>query len=65
MATFQTSPTLLHNCNCPAQFTAAINGAKVEALDAYMPYRQPVDDINIDDMTPEEICAYYDFEPDT
>lgn len=48
-----------------AQFIAAANGAKVEALDAYMPYRAALDDVDFDNMTPEEIRAYYDFEPDT
>lgn len=39
-----------------------MGGAKASPLDDYMPYR-PAPDVNdIEDMTPEEIRAMYEFE---
>jgi hypothetical protein len=52
-----------------AQFTAMANGGKADTLAAYMPYREAPEasqtDDDIDDMTPEEIRAAYQFEVST
>ena len=52
-----------------AHFTAMANGGKAESLAAFMPYREATIEASteddIDEMTPEEIRAAYQFEVST
>lgn len=53
-----------------AQFIALSNGGKNDTLAAYMPYREPLPstdalDVDVEDMTPEEIRALHNFEVST
>ena len=48
-----------------AYIARTMGGADPAPLEDYMPYRQPAEELDFDDMTPEQIREYYKFEVST